>query len=74
MNRHALVAKVAQDTGIPKITAAAAVESLLDGISKTLKTRGSVTFVGFGTFKTVKNSKHRVAEFTPGKALKRALS
>lgn len=74
MNKHALIAKVAQDTGIPKITAAAAVESLLDGIVKTLKTSGSVTFAGFGTFRTTRISKHRVAEFTPGKALKETLS
>jgi DNA-binding protein HU-beta len=74
MNKHALIAKVAQDTGIPKITAAAAVESLLDGIVKTLKKSGSVTFVGFGSFKTVRNSKHRVAQFTPGKALTRSLN
>ena len=73
MTKHALVAKVAQDTGIPKITAAAAVESLLDGIVKTLKKSGSVTFVGFGSFKTVKNSTRRVAEFTAGKTLRDSL-
>lgn len=90
MNKQDLIAKVAGDTGIPKTTAAAAVESFIDGIVKTLKKSGSITFVGFGTFKTsvrkartgrnpqtgaaVKIPKRRVARFTAGKALKETLN
>ena len=37
MNKQDLVAKIAQDTGATKISAAAAVDSLLDGITRALK-------------------------------------
>lgn len=90
MNKQDMVAKVATDIGVTKATAAAAVESLLDGIVKTLKKGQSITFVGFGTFKTsarkartgrnpqtgaaVEIPKRRVARFTSGKGLKDALN
>ncbi len=52
MNKQELIAKIAKDTGSSKAGAAAAVESLIDGITKSLKKGDSITFVGFGTFKT----------------------
>lgn len=86
MNKQELVAKVAKDAGLSKAGAAVAVESLLDGIVKSLKKGDPVTFVGFGTFKTaqrkartarnpqtgapIKIPKRRVVRFTAGKALK----
>ena len=36
MNKQALIAKIAEDTGSSKAGAAAAVESLIDGITRTL--------------------------------------
>ena len=90
MNKQDLVAKVASDTGTTKAAASAAVESFIDGIVKTLKKGQSITFVGFGTFKTsvrkarigrnpqtgaaVKIPKRRVARFSAGKGLKDALN
>jgi DNA-binding protein HU-beta len=90
MNKQDLVAKMAKDTGMSKAGAAAAVESLLDGIVKTLKKGQTITFVGFGTFKTsvrkarmgrnpqtgaaVKIPKRRVARFSAGKGLKDTLN
>jgi DNA-binding protein HU-beta len=90
MNKSELIAKVAKDTGTTKTGAAAAVDSFIDGIVKTLKKGQSITFVGFGTFKTsvrkarvgrnpqtgaaVKIPKRRVARFSAGKALKDALN
>ncbi|NQW02661.1 MAG: HU family DNA-binding protein [Acidobacteria bacterium] len=90
MNKQDLIAKVAKDVGLTKVGAAAAVESLLEGIAKTLKKNGSVTLVGFGTFKTsvrkartgrnpqtgaaVKIPRRKVARFSPGKALKESLN
>lgn len=90
MNKQELIAKIAQDTGITKTNAAAAVESFFEGITKTLKKGQPITFVGFGTFKTsqrkartarnpqtgaeVKVPKRRVVRFTAGKALKTALN
>jgi DNA-binding protein HU-beta len=89
MNKAAIVEKIAKDTGMTKVTAAAAVESLIDGITKALKKGNSVSFVGFGTFKTanrkartarnpqtgaaIKIPKRRVPRFTAGKALKQAV-
>ena len=88
MNKLELIGKIAKDTGQSKTAAAAAVDSLIDGITRTLKKGESVTFVGFGTFSTsqrkarmarnpqngdsIKIPKRRVARFKEGKALKDA--
>ena len=90
MNKQELISKIAQDTGITKNSAAAAVHSFIDGITRTLKKGQPITFVGFGTFKTaqrkartarnpqtgasIKIPKRRVVRFTAGKALKSALN
>jgi DNA-binding protein HU-beta len=89
MNKQELIAKIAKDTGSSKAGAAAAVESMIDGITKSLKKGDSITFVGFGTFKTsqrkartarnpqtgaaIKIPKRRVVRFTAGKSLKQAV-
>jgi len=89
MNKQEIVAKIAKDTGITKVTAAAAVESLIDGITRSLKKGNAVSFVGFGTFKTANRKartarnpqtgadimlpKRRVPRFSAGKALKQAV-
>ena len=89
MNKQEIVAKIAKDTGCNKTSAAAALASIIDGITKTLKKGGTVSFVGFGTFKTanrkarvarnpqtgapIKIAKRRVPRFTAGKALKQAV-
>ena len=89
MNKQDLVAKIVKDTGVTKATAAAAVDSIIDGIVKSLKKGNPIMFVGFGTFSTskrkarlgrnpqtgatVKIPARRVARFKAGKALKDAL-
>lgn len=89
MNKQELIAKIAKDTGSSKAGAAAAVESMLDGITRSLKKGDAITFVGFGTFKTsqrkartarnpqtgaaIKIPKRRVVRFTAGKSLKDAV-
>jgi DNA-binding protein HU-beta len=89
MNKQELIEKIAKDTGVTKTSAAAAVHSFLEGITKSLKKGDSITFVGFGTFKTslrkarvarnprtgapVKIPKRRVVRFSAGKALKAAV-
>ena len=86
MNKQELIAKIVKDTGLTKVSATGAVESLLDGIKKSLKKGNAVTFVGFGSFQTsmrkarlarnpqtgatVKVPKRRVVRFKAGKALK----
>lgn len=90
MNKQDLIAKVAKDLGGTKSSAALAIESVIDGITKALKKGDSVTFVGFGTFKTsnrkartarnpqtgaeVKIPKRRAVRFVAGKALKSAVN
>jgi DNA-binding protein HU-beta len=89
MTKQDLIAKIAKDTGSSKAGAAAALGSLIDGITRSLKKGDSITFVGFGTFKTsmrkartarnpqtgasIKVPKRRVARFTAGTALKKAV-
>lgn len=90
MNKQELIAKIAKDTGITKVAAASAVDSFFEGLVKSLKKGQSITFVGFGTFKTVQRKartarnpqtgatikipKRRVVRFTAGKALKAAVN
>jgi DNA-binding protein HU-beta len=89
MNKQDLIAQIAADTGATKISAAAAVESLLQSITGALKKGDAITVVGFGTFKTtlrrarvaknprtgdaIKIPKRRVVRFTAGKSLKSAV-
>lgn len=89
MNKRDLVARIANDTGATKSSAAAAVDALLDGITRALKKGDAITFVGFGTFRTsqrrarvarnprtgdpIKIPRRRVVRFTAGKALKSAV-
>jgi len=55
MTKAELVEKMAQDAGITKAAAGAALDSFIDGITKALKKKeGKVTLVGFGTFAKVK--------------------
>ncbi len=89
MNKQELIAKIAKDHGLTKASAAAAVETFLGEITRSLKKGDAITFVGFGTFKTaqrkartarnpqtgaaIKIPKRRVVRFSAGKALKDAV-
>jgi len=89
MNKQDIVARIADDTGISKVTASAAVESIIAAITRSLKKGDSVSFVGFGTFKVssrkarlarnpqtgvaIKIPKRRVPRFSAGKGLKQAV-
>ena len=59
MTKKCLVAHVADKAGLTKKQAAAAVDSILDGIVGSLKKGDKVSLVGFGTF-SVKNRAARV--------------
>ena len=89
MNKQDIIAKVAKDIGLKKVSAAAVVDSIIDGITKSLKKGDHVSFVGFGTFKisnrkariarnpqtgvAIKIPKRRVPRFSAGKALRQAV-
>ena len=90
MNKQDLIVKVAKDIRGTKSTAQQAIESMIEGITKALKKGDSVTFVGFGTFKTsnrkartarnpqtgaaIKIPKRKAVRFVAGKALKSAVN
>lgn len=89
MSKLELVEKMAKDASISKAAAAEALNSMMDGIKKTLKKGNKVTLVGFGTFSVTKRKARlgrnpRTGEsikikasnspkFTAGKALKDAI-
>ena len=89
MNKGDLINEVAKVVGTKK-EAQAAVECVLESITKTLKKKGQVAIVGFGTFKVskrkartgrnprtgeeIKIKAKNVPKFSAGKALKDAVS
>ena len=89
MNKQALIEKIAKDTGVTKVSAAAALESALDGITALAEEgRGdhvrrlrhlqdaaakARTARNPQTGAEIKIPKRRVVRFTAGKALKDAV-
>lgn len=85
MNKAELIAKIADDAGVTKVQANAAVDSFIAAVTKTLKGGGKLTLVGFGTFSvskraartgrnpqtgaTIKIKAKKVARFKAGKEL-----
>ena len=86
MNKTDLIDHVAKQADISKAAAGRALAALVAAIKTTLRTGGSVTLVGFGTFvvgkraartgrnprtgATIKIKAAKVPKFRPGKALK----
>ncbi|HYC40560.1 MAG TPA: HU family DNA-binding protein [Chitinophagaceae bacterium] len=56
MNKADLIAKLADDAGVTRSQANAALDSFVEAVTKTLKGGGKVTLVGFGTFTVSKRS------------------
>jgi DNA-binding protein HU-beta len=50
MNKAMLIDKIAKDAGITKVAAATAVDSMIHGVTSSLKKNQKVTLVGFGTW------------------------
>jgi DNA-binding protein HU-beta len=90
MNKLELVDHIATEAELTKVSAAAALEAVLEGILNTLKKGEEVRLVGFGTFsvreraagkgrnpatgKEIKIAASRNARFKPGAALKASLN
>ncbi|HSR63225.1 MAG TPA: HU family DNA-binding protein [Gammaproteobacteria bacterium] len=90
MNKAELIDAIAESADLSKASAARALDSALDTITKALKKGDSVTLVGFGTFsvrkraartgrnprtgETIKIKASKVPGFKSGKALKDALN
>jgi len=90
VNKQDLVALVAKEADISKAKAALAVDSIFNGIKKTLKKGGDARFIGFGTFtvsqraattgrnprtgEPIKIPASKQPKFKPGKELKDAVN
>jgi DNA-binding protein HU-beta len=71
MTKAELIEKVAVDAKISKVAAAAAMNSLVDGITKALKKKdGKVTLVGFGTFQKVRRKARKGRNPQTGEPIK----
>jgi DNA-binding protein HU-beta len=89
LNKGDLVGKVAKEVGLTKSQAEAAFNTLISGVTASLKKGQKVTFVGFGTFSVAKRkarvgrnpqtgapikiAAHKVPKFSPGSDLKKAV-
>ncbi len=70
MNKAELVAKVAEDAGVSKTQANAALDSFISSVTKTLKGGDKVTLVGFGTFSVSKRAARTGRNPQTGAAIK----
>ena len=90
MNKAELIDAIADSSDLSKASAARALDSVIDTITKALKKGDTVTLVGFGTFsvrkraarsgrnprtgETIKIKASKVPGFKAGKALKDAIN
>ncbi len=56
MNKAELIAILSENAEVTKVQANAVINSFIDTVTKTLKSGGKVTLVGFGTFTVVKRA------------------
>ena len=70
MNKAELVQKIADDAGISKAQANAALDSFTEAVTKTLKGGDKVTLVGFGTFSVSKRQARTGRNPQTGEAIK----
>ena len=90
MNKGDIIDLIAGDVGISKVQANSAIDTLLNGITASLKKGERVTLVGFGTFSTanrkartgrnpqngepLKIAARRAVKFAAGAELKTAIN
>jgi DNA-binding protein HU-beta len=90
MNKADLIDRIAAGCGMSKTQAAAAIDTTVDSITGALKKGDRVALIGFGTFSisqrkarngrnpqtgaTIKIAARRVAKFTAGAELKKAVN
>ena len=70
MTKADLIEKMANDAGITKAAAGAALDSFVTNVSKALKKKdGKVTLVGFGTFSKVRRKARKGRNPQTGEAI-----
>jgi DNA-binding protein HU-beta len=90
LTKAELIDKISKDADITKAAAALAIDSMMEGISKSLKKGQKTTLVGFGTFsvskrkartgrnpqtgETIKIKAKNVVRFKPGTELERTVN
>ena len=70
MNKGELINIISEDTGITKTQANAAIDSMVNAITKTLKSGDKVTLVGCGTFSVSERKKRNGRNPKTGEAIK----
>ncbi len=71
MTKADLIEKMANDAGITKAAAGAALDSFVTNVSKALKKKdGKLTLVGFGTFSKVRRKARKGRNPQTGEAIK----
>jgi len=70
MNKGELIAKIAEDVELTKVQAAAALESFIGAVTKTLKSGDKLTLVGFGTFSVSKRAARKGRNPFTGETIK----
>jgi DNA-binding protein HU-beta len=70
MNKAGLVNQIAEDAGISKKQATSAIESFMEGVTKTLRSGKKVTLVGFGTFSVTKRAARKGRNPATGAAIR----
>ncbi len=71
MTKAEIVEKMANDAGISKVAASAALSSFVDSVTKALKKKdGKVTLVGFGTFAKIRRKARKGRNPQTGEAIK----
>ncbi|MFN0159740.1 MAG: HU family DNA-binding protein [Burkholderiales bacterium] len=89
MNKAQMIDHMAKTADISKAAAGRALDAMIGAVKTSLRKGGSVTLVGFGTFRVTKRKQRtgrnprtnqpikipaaKVARFTPGKAFKDAV-
>ncbi len=70
MNKMELIDHVVAETDLPKSKAAAALDAIVEGITKALKKGEDVRLVGFGTFSVKKRAAGKGRNPATGQAIK----
>jgi len=90
MNKADLIDRIAAGSGISKAQAATAIDTAVESVTSALKKGDRVALIGFGTFSvsqrkarngrnpqtgaTIKIAARKVAKFTPGAELRKAVN